>query len=140
MPRSMRSVVPQSRLVNLAWDIGLNPYMAGIRNRTIWVVVKIMVPFWVLSIIRHLVFRDPKRGHNFDNHPYTRPAEGDQTKTTDEGQLFKKDEANKPVRYCLQRLECVCQAQPTSTLKMHDTQCDEPHARNPTRHNSSRHT
>ena len=27
-----------------------------------WVVVKIMVPFWVLSILRHLVFRGPKRG------------------------------------------------------------------------------
>ena len=29
---------------------------------TICVVVKIMVPFWVLSIVRHLVFRGPKRG------------------------------------------------------------------------------
>ena len=27
-----------------------------------WVVVQIMVPFWVLSIIRHLLFRGPKRG------------------------------------------------------------------------------
>ena len=27
-----------------------------------WVVVKILVPFWVLSIIRHLVFRGPKKG------------------------------------------------------------------------------
>ena len=27
-------------------------------------------PFWVLSIIRHLVFRGPKRGPRFDNHPY----------------------------------------------------------------------
>ena len=27
-----------------------------------WAVVKIIVPFWVLSIIRHLVFRGPKRG------------------------------------------------------------------------------
>ena len=26
----------------------------------IWVVVKILVPFWVLSIIRHLIFRGPK--------------------------------------------------------------------------------
>ena len=30
-----------------------------------WVVVKIMVPFWVLSIIRHLVLRGPKRGPQF---------------------------------------------------------------------------
>ena len=29
---------------------------------TIWMVVKIMVPFRVPSIIRHLVFRGPKRG------------------------------------------------------------------------------
>ena len=31
-----------------------------------------MVPFWVLNIIRHLVFNlgDPKGNHNFDNHPY----------------------------------------------------------------------
>ena len=36
-----------------------------------WVVVKTMVPFWVLNIIRHLVFRDPKRDHSFDNHPHT---------------------------------------------------------------------
>ena len=28
-----------------------------------------MVPFWVLRIIRHLVFRGPKRDHNLDNHP-----------------------------------------------------------------------
>ena len=38
---------------------------------TIWVVVKIMVPFWVLNIIRHEVFRDPREDHNFDNHSYT---------------------------------------------------------------------
>ena len=28
----------------------------------IWVVVKIRVSFWVLIIIRHLVFRVPKKG------------------------------------------------------------------------------
>ena len=27
-----------------------------------WVVVKIMGPFWVLIIIRHLIFRVPKTG------------------------------------------------------------------------------
>ena len=27
-----------------------------------WVVVKIRVPFWVLNIIRHLIFRVPKKG------------------------------------------------------------------------------
>ena len=36
-----------------------------------WVVVKIMIPFWIPIIIRHLIFRVPpqKRYHNFDNHP-----------------------------------------------------------------------
>ena len=39
--------------------------------RGIWVVVKIMVPFWVPMILPHLIFRVPKkRDHNFDNHPY----------------------------------------------------------------------
>ena len=27
-----------------------------------WVVVKIMVPFWVPNIVRHLLFRVPKKG------------------------------------------------------------------------------
>ena len=31
-------------------------------TKGIWVVVKVMVPFCVLSIIRHLVYRGPKRG------------------------------------------------------------------------------
>ena len=33
----------------------------------VWVVVKIMVPFWSPIIIRHLIFR--KKDHNFDGHP-----------------------------------------------------------------------
>ena len=32
------------------------------RYDLIWVVVKIMVPFWIPSIIRHLIFRVPKKG------------------------------------------------------------------------------
>ena len=36
----------------------------------IWLVVKIKVPFWVPIIIRHLLFRVPKKDPNFDNHPY----------------------------------------------------------------------
>ena len=32
-------------------------------------VVKIMVPFWIPTTIRHLIFRVPKRDRNFDNHP-----------------------------------------------------------------------
>ena len=35
-----------------------------------WVVVKMMVPFWVPIIERHLLFRVSKRDHNFNNHPY----------------------------------------------------------------------
>ena len=38
--------------------------------RGIWVVVKIIFVVWVLDIIRHLVFRGPKKDNNFDNHPY----------------------------------------------------------------------
>ena len=36
-----------------------------------WVVVKIMVPFWIHFILRHLIFRVPTKGRqiNFDNHP-----------------------------------------------------------------------
>ena len=30
-----------------------------------WVVVKIMVPFWVLNIVRHLLFGVPKKGPYF---------------------------------------------------------------------------
>ena len=29
-----------------------------------------MVPFRVPNIVRHLLIRDPKRDHNFDNHSY----------------------------------------------------------------------
>ena len=36
----------------------------------IWVFVKIMVPFWVPNIVRHLLFRVPKRDPSFENHPY----------------------------------------------------------------------
>ena len=32
------------------------------------------VPFWVLIIIRHPIFRVPKRDHNNDNHPYVERA------------------------------------------------------------------
>ena len=32
-------------------------------------VVKIMVPFGVPIIVRHLLFRYPQRDPNFDNHP-----------------------------------------------------------------------
>ena len=37
---------------------------------SLWVVAKIRVPFWVPIIIRHLVFRVPKRDPNFDSHSY----------------------------------------------------------------------
>ena len=59
---------------NKTWDTGPHkhkdppcPRQTGIPETMvcrilIWVVVKIMVPFWVLGIIRHLIFRGPKRG------------------------------------------------------------------------------
>ena len=46
-----------SRFVRLYFGLGLLQVFV-----TIWVVVKIMVPFWVLIIIRHLLFRVPKKG------------------------------------------------------------------------------
>ena len=32
------------------------------KAQQIWVVVKIMVPFWVPIILRHLILREPKKG------------------------------------------------------------------------------
>ena len=37
---------------------------------SVWVVVKIMAPFWIPIIIRHQYLGCPERDHNFDNHPY----------------------------------------------------------------------
>ena len=34
----------------------------GFLLKYIWVVVKMMVPFWIPIIIRHLIFRVPKKG------------------------------------------------------------------------------
>ena len=45
------------------------------------VVVKIMVPFWVPIIIRHLLFRYPKRDLNFDNYPNGSRATGGRRRT-----------------------------------------------------------
>ena len=49
--------------------LGVSAVVGALLSST-WVVVKTMVPFWVLNIIRHLVFRGPKRDHNFDNRPH----------------------------------------------------------------------
>ena len=35
-----------------------------------WVVVKIMVPFWVPGIVRHLIFRVPKKEPHVVNGVY----------------------------------------------------------------------
>ena len=48
-------------------DVGLQICWALGKFKTkylgsIWVVVKIMVPFWFPIIIRHLIFRVPKKG------------------------------------------------------------------------------
>ena len=37
--------------------------------KPMWVVVKIMILFWVLNIVRHNYLGDPQGDHNFDNHP-----------------------------------------------------------------------
>ena len=39
--------------------------VANPATSNIWVVVKIMVSFWVPNIIRHLIFRVPKKGPLF---------------------------------------------------------------------------
>ena len=36
-----------------------------------WVVVKIMVPLWVSKILVLYNIEDPKRDHDYDNHPYS---------------------------------------------------------------------
>ena len=41
---------------------GFNIQFVSRVYRVIWVVVKIMVPFWIPIIIRHLIFRVPKKG------------------------------------------------------------------------------
>ena len=37
-------------------------YPSNLSPLSNWVVVKIMVPFWVPIIVRHLIFRVPKKG------------------------------------------------------------------------------
>ena len=44
--------------------VGLEDLRKPFRSST-WVVVKIMVPFWVPIIIRHVIFRVPKKGPSF---------------------------------------------------------------------------
>ena len=52
-------------------NLGYCPSQKELDNEQIWVVVKIMVPFWIHIIIRHLIYLGyPTRDHNFDNHPY----------------------------------------------------------------------
>ena len=47
--------------VDIDTDIDTDSYYGGCQNHG---------PFLGPIIIRHLVLRDPKRDHNFDNHPY----------------------------------------------------------------------
>ena len=44
---------------------GLARRAAVFEGNCTWVVVKILVFFWVLDMILHLVFRGPKRGPSF---------------------------------------------------------------------------
>ena len=55
--RRSTEIVRSVRLVGVGTDHQLHTSEVHI-----WVVVKIMVPFWVPIIIRHLIFRVPKRG------------------------------------------------------------------------------
>ena len=56
--------------INMQWEYIGGSYSSGVGLFIIRVVLKIMVPAWVPIIIRHLIFRVPKkRDHNFDNHP-----------------------------------------------------------------------
>ena len=51
-----------ARLVNFMWvDRGGSSVSIFKRRFGMWVVVKLMVPFWV-PIVRHLLFRVPKKG------------------------------------------------------------------------------
>ena len=71
-PQPRRSGQGRSELSNsLVW-VAVEESEVSYQGRGIWVIIKMMVPFWVLAIIRHLVFRGPKRDHDFDNHPYTK--------------------------------------------------------------------
>ena len=47
---------------SLSQSAWVRPYDPGLAAALIRVVVKIMVPFWVPIIIRHLLFRVPKKG------------------------------------------------------------------------------
>ena len=55
--------------MGLPWEIAILVFayalfraLKGTAAESIWVVVKIMVPLWVPIIIRHLLFRVPKKG------------------------------------------------------------------------------
>ena len=67
-------MVPIRVILGLYWDyMGYNGKENGnYYNGFYGWLVKIMVPFWIPSIVRHLIFRVPKRDHNFDNHPHAR--------------------------------------------------------------------
>ena len=45
--------------VSIIW--GVPQFRADFIIRTLWVVVKILVPFWLLVIIRHLYLGEPKK-------------------------------------------------------------------------------
>ena len=50
-----------STCIGTAMRPGIMIIIGGIRY-SIWVVVKIMVPFWVPILVRHLISRVPKKG------------------------------------------------------------------------------
>ena len=48
----------EDRMVLLGQEIGVHEGL----HKVIWVVVKIMVPFWIPVVIRPLIFGVPKKG------------------------------------------------------------------------------
>ena len=67
-----RGVLRRTRKSNLG-DARVQVKIYGLGFTLYGWLSKFMVPFWFLIILRHLIFRVPKkgRGHNFDNHPYS---------------------------------------------------------------------
>ena len=68
--QALQPGVSESGLLSLVWDsIPVPIRQPYTYTHIIRVVVKIMVTFWVLSIIRRLSLGDPKGDHNVDKHP-----------------------------------------------------------------------
>ena len=63
------SCLPELRLLLVGKEVEVGVVACQIKRIT-WVVVKIVVPFWIPIVIRHLIFGVSKKDQNFDNHPH----------------------------------------------------------------------